>query len=332
MSSLPFIFYLVLGFAICMYVILDGFDLGLGILYPWFRSQQERDHMMRAVAPVWDGNETWLVFGGVILFAAFPAAYAQLLSTLYVPIVIMLLALVFRGVAFEYRFKSHRSLAWWDLAFSAGSTVATLCQGLMLGTVIQGLNHATPESASIVWLSPFAIFTAFALMAGYALLACSFLVIKTREAMTARAAQLGRRLVWLVLGAMAIVSLWSVIDQPLVRERWFGGYNFVWLWPLPLLALFLGIKLYRDLGDIQHEHRPFTQTVLIFITGFAGLVVGLFPYVVPHQLTLWDAHSPDSSLTFVLVGVVILVPVILSYTVWGYRVFSGKVEDMEEGY
>ncbi len=330
--ELAFFYFLLLGFAILMYVVLDGFDLGLGILYPWFDDEPQRDHMMRSISHVWDGNETWLVFGGVILFGAFPLAYATILSTLYVPIMIMLIALIFRGVAFEYRFKAHRSKPWWDKAFAIGSTVAAFCQGLMLGALVQGVDNDAIDGSSLDWLSPFAILTAFSVMAGYALLACCYLSMKSRGLIRARAARLGRRLVVAVLVALALVSLWTLVEAPEIRARWFDGYHLLLLSPLPLLSLGAGCLLFRDLGGQNHEQRPFMLAVSLFVLAFVGLVVGLFPYLVPRQVTFWEAQAPISSLKFMLPGVLIFVPLICAYTLWGYRIFSGKVEDFEEGY
>nr|WP_067287177.1 cytochrome d ubiquinol oxidase subunit II [Marinobacterium profundum] len=330
--ELAFFYFLLLGFAILMYVVLDGFDLGLGILYPWFDDESQRDHMMRSISHVWDGNETWLVFGGVILFAAFPLAYATILSTLYVPIMIMLIALIFRGVAFEYRFKAHRSKPWWDKAFAIGSSVAAFCQGLMLGALVQGVDANAIDASSLNWLSPFSVLTAFSVMAGYALLASCYLAMKSRGEIRDRAARLGRRLVIAVMVAMALVSLWTLMEAPEIRARWFDGYHLLLLSPLPLLSLGAGWLLFHDLGDKQHEQRPFFLAVALFVLGFAGLVVGLFPYLVPRQLTFMQAQAPVSSLEFLLPGVLIFVPLICGYTFWGYRIFSGKVEDFEEGY
>ena len=196
-------YFLLLGFAILMYVLLDGFDLGIGILYPWFNSDAEHDHLMRSVAHVWDGNETWLVFGGVILFGAFPSAYALILSSLYLPIMLMLIGLIFRGVAFEYRFKSDSSKKWWSRAFSLGSTLAAFCQGLMLGSLVQGVPEGIISQSSLALLTPFTVFTGLAVVAGYALLACAYLVMKSRGAIQHKAAQRGRLLVWLVMLAGA---------------------------------------------------------------------------------------------------------------------------------
>ncbi|MBL1376530.1 cytochrome d ubiquinol oxidase subunit II [Zobellella iuensis] len=330
--DLALFYYLLLGFAVLMYVVLDGFDLGLGILYPWFKSEAERDHMMRSISHVWDGNETWLVFGGVVLFAAFPAAYAGILATLYTPIIIMLIGLIFRGVAFEYRFKSHRSKPWWDLSFFLGSTVATFCQGAILGAVVQGVEAGPGELGALEWLSPFSIFTGFALMVAYALLACCYLVMKSRGDIMARAAHLGRQLVLAIMAILVVVSLWTLLANTEVRTRWLDGLNFLWLSPLPLLSALFGWLLYRDLDGQPHETRPFWLAVGLFLLGFIGLVVGLFPYLIPHQMTLWDARAPDSSLLFLLPGIFIFLPLICAYTLWGYRIFSGKVEDFEEGY
>lgn len=328
--DLALFYYLLLGFAVLMYVVLDGFDLGLGMLYPWFKGERERDHMMRSISHVWDGNETWLVFGGVVLFAAFPAAYAGILSAMYTPIIIMLIGLIFRGVAFEYRFKAHRSKALWSGAFFVGSTVATFCQGAILGAVVQGVEAG--EQGALDWLTPFSAFTGLALMAAYALLACCYLVMKSRGEIMARAARLGRKLVITVMVILLIVSLWTLATNTEVRARWFDGINFILLLPLPLLSALFGWLLYRDLDGQPHETRPFWFAVGLFILGFSGLVVGLFPYLIPHQLTLWQASAPNSSLKFLLPGIFIFLPLICAYTLWGYRIFSGKVEDFEEGY
>jgi len=328
-------YFLILGFAIFMYTLLDGFDLGIGILFPWFDNKEERDHLMRSISHVWDGNETWLVFGGVILFAAFPSAYATITSSFYLPIMIMLFALIFRGVAFEYRFKSDSSKKWWDIAFNCGSTIAAFCQGLILGAVVDGVPVNASESSSLLWLTPFSILTGFAVMAGYALLAASYLYMKSRGAIQLQAARQGRILLIVVIIAMAAVSIWTLIDQPEIRARWFDGANLIWLSPLPLASALLSYIAWQSFASDhkeKHESWPFWCTAGLFLLGFAGLVVGLFPYLVPRQMTLWEAAAPESSLSFLIYGVVIFLPLICAYTFWGYRVFAGKVEDYEEGY
>ncbi|MBR7890075.1 cytochrome d ubiquinol oxidase subunit II [Marinomonas sp. A79] len=330
-------YFLVLGFSIFMYVLLDGFDLGIGILYPWFNQEGERDHLMRSISHVWDGNETWLVFGGVILFAAFPAAYAGITSTFYLPIMLMLFALIFRGVAFEYRFKSNTSRPYWDLAFSAGSAIVAFCQGMLLGSLVQGVPEGTNSLSSLHWVTPFSVFTGFAVMAGYALLASCYLFMKSRGRIQQHAAKLAKRLLLVTVLAMVVVSLWTVISQVEIRQRWFDNYNFLWLSPLPIVTLLVSFFAWKDLnghtmGDSHHEGRPFWYAAILFLLGFAGLVVGLFPYLIPRQLTFMEAASPDSSLFFLVPGICIFIPLILAYTLWGYRVFSGKVEDYQEGY
>ncbi|WP_339722070.1 cytochrome d ubiquinol oxidase subunit II [Marinomonas primoryensis] len=337
MMDLALFYFLVLGFAIFMYVLLDGFDLGIGILYPWFNQDGERDHLMRSISHVWDGNETWLVFGGVVLFAAFPAAYAGITSTFYLPIMLMLFALIFRGVAFEYRFKSDTSRPYWDVAFSAGSAIAAFCQGMLLGSLVQGVPTDVDSLSSLHWVTPFSILTGFSVMAGYALLAACYLFMKSRGRIQTHSAKLAKRLLLITILAMIIVSLWTVASQVDIRQRWFSGLNFLWLSPLPIITLVVAVLAWRDLnrhsvGQSHHEDRPFWYAATLFLLGFAGLVVGLFPYLIPRQLTFMDAASPDSSLLFLLPGICIFVPLICAYTFWGYRVFAGKVEDYQEGY
>jgi cytochrome bd ubiquinol oxidase subunit II len=342
--GLPLVYFLLLGFAILLYVLLDGFDLGMGILYPWFNTDTEHDHLMRSISHVWDGNETWLVFGGVILFGAFPRAYASITSLLYLPIMLMLIGLIFRGVAFEYRFKSFRSKHWWNRAFAVGSSLAAFCQGLMLGVLVQGVNTDHVTLNALQWLTPFSLFTGVAVMAGYALLACTYLTMKSRGSIQQKAARYGQRLLLFVMLAMLLVSLWTLYLNPLVRNRWFGSYYSIFLLLLPLLTIVVARLLFRDLARVQrqfaaaadinarHESRPFWLTVCLFLLAFIALVIGLFPYLLPHQLSFYTAAAPDSSLRFMLPGIVIFLPLILAYTLWGYHIFRGKVEDFQEGY
>lgn len=347
--GLPLFYFLLLGFAILMYVLLDGFDLGIGILYPWFNTDAEHDHLMRSISHVWDGNETWLVFGGVILFAAFPPAYAAIASLLYLPIMLMLIGLIFRGVAFEYRFKSHTSKVWWNRAFAIGSSLAACCQGLMLGVLVQGVgtdhsNALALNAPSLQWLTPFSLFTALAVMAGYALLGCCYLTMKSRGEIQQKAARYGQRLLLFVMLAMLLVSLWTLVQYPLIRSRWFGSSYSLLFMLLPLLAILAARLLFRDLGRVQrqfdqgqainnrHEDRPFWLAASLFLLAFSGLVIGLFPYLLPHSLSYTAAAAPAGSLQFMLPGIIIFVPLILAYTLWGYHIFRGKVEDYEEGY
>lgn len=321
--------FVLLSFAVLMYVILDGFDLGLGILYPWFDDENERAMMMKSIAHVWDGNETWLVFGGVILFAAFPSVYSMVLSSAYLPVIVMLLALVMRGAAIEYRFKSTTSTRWWDRAFGYGSSIAAFCQGFILGNVVTGSFG----------LSLFSVITGFAVMAGYALLACGWMIIKKHQDMQVRAAKLGQWLNVIVMVAFAVVSLYSIYLNPALWQRWFGMPNVLILFPLPLLAVTLSVWLHLHLNYLIKALKqnnqdvslklPFVLTIALFGLGFIGLWVGMHPYLVPGKVTMYEALAPASSLSFVSPGVIVLVPMILAYTMYGYKVFSGKVDEIK---
>jgi cytochrome d ubiquinol oxidase subunit II len=250
---------------------------------------------------------------------------------------LMLFALIFRGVAFEYRFKSDTSRPYWDVAFSAGSAIAAFCQGMLLGSLVQGVPTDVDSLSSLHWVTPFSILTGFSVMAGYALLAACYLFMKSRGRIQTHSAKLAKRLLLITILAMVIVSLWTVASQVDIRQRWFSGFNFLWLSPLPIITLIVAVLAWKDLhrhsvGKSHHEGRPFWYAATLFLLGFAGLVVGLFPYLIPRQLTFIDAASPDSSLLFLLPGICIFVPLICAYTFWGYRVFAGKVEDYQEGY
>lgn len=250
-AYLPFIWAVVILFAIMMYVIMDGFDLGLGILYPFFRDKEERDVMMNTVAPVWDGNETWLVLGGSGLLAAFPLAYAVLLNAFYLPLIFMLMGLIFRGVAFEFRFKAHEhERHLWDKAFIGGSVVATFCQGIVLGAYIHGVavvNRAY-AGAALDWISPFSVFTGFSLLVAYALLGSTWLIMKTEGALQERAYAITRRLVWLLLAVISIVSIWTPLLDTGIAHRWFSYPNILWVSPVPLLVAASMFQLLRAIA------------------------------------------------------------------------------------
>ncbi|RDH43897.1 cytochrome d ubiquinol oxidase subunit II [Zooshikella ganghwensis] len=328
------VWFLLLGFGVFMYVVLDGFDLGLGILYPWYQPD-ERLLMMNSIKHIWDGNETWLVLGGVLLFAAFPPAYSLVLSHLYLPVMIMLWALIFRGVAFEYRFKATTSKHWWDFAFFAGSSIATFCQGLMLGVLLQGLTLEEGQLtiSSWSWLTPFSVFTGFALMEGYALLGSLWLVWKTSGAIQQHSRKLAIMLLVIIAVLLCVVSGWSTLLDARIMDRWFSFPNMLWLAPLPLLT---GYALWRAWCGLkqpsEREWLPFAWVIAVFGLSFIGLVVSVFPFLIPWQLTIWEAIAPAKSLNFILPGVLVLVPVILAYTLFGYKVFSGKLDTLDGGY
>jgi cytochrome d ubiquinol oxidase subunit II len=323
----------VIGFGVLMYVLLDGFVLGLGILAPFAQDEYQLDHMMNTAAPIWDGNETWLVLGGAGLLAAFPKAYALVLSTLYLPVLMMLIALIFRGVAFEFRFKATRGKPFWGAAFALGSMIAAFAQGVMLGAIVQGIPHASlpmlPPALS--WFSPFSMLTGIAVMFGYALLGAGWLVLKTTGPLQQVARGLTRPLVLVVVAFMGLVSAWLPFLDSRIMARWFEGGHFWWLAPVPLLALANAFALWRAAMAEGRDARPFMLTLSFFVLGFIGLVLGIWPNIVPPGLSIHAAASSPSSQLFLGVGLLFLLPAILGYTWWSYRVFSGKVQ-ADEGY
>ncbi len=324
---LPLAWFLVIGFGVLMYVLLDGFVLGIGILSPFARDEAQRDLMINTAAPVWDGNETWLVLGGAGLMTAFPPVYAELLSALYLPVLLMVMALVFRGVAFEYRFKARRSRPLWGVAFAAGSILASFAQGVILGAVVQGipLQDGHFAGGAFTWFSPFTMLTGVALVAGYAMLGSTWIVLKTEGQTHQQARELTRPLAMLVLAFMGLVSAWLPTLQSHVMERWFDAGRFVWLSPLPMLAVLTGWGLWRAAGDARSDTRPFALAMLLFVLGFVGLVIGMWPYILPPTWTLWQAAAPASSQRFAMIGLVLVLPLVIGYTAWSYHVFRGKV-------
>ena len=301
-SHLPLIWAAIIGSAVALYVILDGFDLGIGLLFPFARSDSERDQMIASIAPFWDGNETWLVMGGAGLLVAFPLAYAIVMPAFYLPVIVMLLALVFRGVAVEFR--EHGSKPLWDTAFAGGSAVAGFCQGVILGGMIQGIkveNNAYAGGA-FDWATPFAFLCGFGVLSGYALLGATWLVMKTDGPIAERARAQAIWLVYAVLAFMSAVSLWTPIAFPLIRARWFSLPNFYFLWPVPLLTAltaFVGWVALR----MEHDTVPFVATIVLFLLGFLGLAISAFPYLVPYSLTIWQTAAAPSSQAFMLIEI-----------------------------
>ncbi|MBC7984041.1 MAG: cytochrome d ubiquinol oxidase subunit II [Candidatus Obscuribacterales bacterium] len=325
-SLLPVIWFGVIGFAVMMYVLMDGFVLGIGVLAAFAEDEKQLDTMMNTAAPIWDGNETWLVLGGVGLFAAFPKAYAIILSTLYLPVLIMLAALVLRGVSFEFRFKATSSKPLWGVCFAIGSIFAAFAQGVMLGAIAEGLplKAATHVGGVLHWFSPFSMLTGTAVVFGYALLGSTWLILKTEGAMQNIAYSLTRPLVAVVVAFMVLVSTSLPFLSSDIMARWFDGGNFLWLSPVPLLALINAVFLWRAVMR-RAEVAPFAAAISFFVLGFIGLVIGLWPNLLPPSLSIWDAAAPASSQMFVLVGLIVLLPVILGYVYWSYSVFRGKV-------
>ncbi|MGY4517468.1 cytochrome d ubiquinol oxidase subunit II [Lysobacter sp. HA18] len=326
-TVLPVLWFGVIGFGVLMYVLLDGFVLGLGILAPFARDEDELDHMMNTAAPIWDGNETWLVLGGAGLLAAFPKAYAIMLSALYLPVLLMLIALIFRGVAFEFRFKATRARRFWGAAFGLGSTFAGFAQGVILGSIVEGMPLESGKylGGAFGWFSPFSMLTGVAVVFGYALLGTTWLILKTEGPLQRLARHMARPLVLVVVAFMGLVSAWLPFLSSRIMARWFEGGHFWWLAPVPLLALVNAAWLWRAALREGRDATPFLLTLSFFLLGFVGLVLGVWPHIIPPSLTIWSASSPPSSQGFVMVGMVVLLPAILGYTWWSYRVFAGKV-------
>jgi cytochrome d ubiquinol oxidase subunit II len=326
MFDLAFIWAGLIAFAVLAYVLFDGFDLGIGILFPFLDPGDERDQAMNSVAPVWDGNETWLVLGGGGLMAAFPLAYAVVLTALYAPITAMLLGLIFRGVAFEFRFRSARRKLMWDWSFAIGSTVAALAQGVALGALVQGVPVAGRAYAGgwWDWLTWFSVLTGFALVVGYALLGATWLIWKTSGKLQQKAYRFARLT---GLGTLLLIGLVSMIMpflDPIFRQRWFSWPNMLYAAPVPILVGLAALLLLAGLAK-QQERAPFLAAVLLFVLAYVGLGISFYPYILPPSLTIWDAAAPVASLEFLLVGAAVLIPLILSYTAWSYWVFRGKV-------
>jgi len=332
MIDLPLIWGLLIAFAVLAYVVLDGFDLGIGVLFPWLTKGSERDTAMNSVAPVWDGNETWLVLGGGGLLAAFPLAYAIVMPALYAPIIAMLLGLVFRGVAFEYRWRDAAHQRWWDVSFALGSIVAAFAQGIVLGAFVQGIEVSGRAYSGgwWDWLTPFSLLTGVSLVIGYGFLGAAWLILKTDGSLRERAYRMALPLFVAVIVLIGGVSLWTPFLAPDIAERWFGRPNIFLLAPVPLLVALLGLLLLRALRR-RFDRQPFPLALGLFVLSYAGLAVSNYPYVVPRSVTIWQAAAPDSSLEFLLVGAVVLLPLILAYTAYAYWVFRGKVKS-GEGY
>ena len=329
---LPLIWFTVLGVAVALYVVLDGFDLGIGILFPVNPEESHRDQMMNSVAPFWDGNETWLVLGGGGLFVAFPMAYSIVMPAVYLPVLIMLLALVFRGVAFEFRWVAKPNHQMWDLAFAGGSIVASFMQGIILGALLQGpaVTGTAFSGGTFDWLSAFSILTGIGVVAGYALIGATWLVMKTDGEVQARARHYAKFLLPAVLAVLAIVSLWTPLAIPRIFERWFSLPNFFLLLPVPLLTAYAAWMCWSGL-EKGHDTQPFVSTIAIFLLGFLGLGISNVPYIVPPSVDIWQAAAHPSSQLFMLIGVLILLPVILAYSAFVYHTSRGKVRH-GEGY
>jgi cytochrome bd ubiquinol oxidase subunit II len=324
---LPLIWAGLIGTAVAMYVILDGFDLGVGILFPFAKSESQRDQMMASVAPFWDGNETWLILGGAGLFVTFPRAYAVIMPALYLPVIVMLLALVFRGVAFEFRTVS-RSKTWLNIAFAGGSILAAFAQGVILGGLIQGvkMENGAYAGGPLDWATPFALLCGLAMIAGYGLLGATWLTLKTEGAVAERARGQAKNLLLAVLLFMGAVSIWTPLAEPRIAARWFSLPNFYFLWPVPAVTALVAFALWRWI-ERKREVPPFLAAIALFLLGYLGLVISNFPYLVPPSLTVWAAAAAPASQIFMLLGTLVLLPMILGYVAFVYWLFRGKVKE-----
>lgn len=326
MTLLPVVWAGMIAFVILMYVLLDGFTLGTGILMPWL-TEKERDQAISMVLPNWDGNQTWLVLGAASLYGAFPQAFGTLLPLLYLPLLLMVMALLFRGVAFEFRLKSVKGRANWDLCFVLGSIVATFVQGIVLGAFVQGFTYPnTGELPNFAWLSPYTVFTGVSLVFGYALLGATRLILKTEGEINHKMRHLSKALAWIVIILVGLVSLWTPFVDPHIFVRWFR-HDHVWILTLmPTITFCAWLWLIWSLKK-GLDHAPYWSSIVIFCCCYLGFAIGIWPSIVPYQMSIWQAASAPSSLLFMLVGAVIMIPILLIYTGYSYKIFGGKVKD-----
>lgn len=321
----------IIGFAVFAYVVMDGFDLGIGILFPSLKVGAERDQAMNSIAPVWDGNETWLVLGGGGLMAMFPLAFSILLPATYPLMIAMLLGLVFRGVAFEFRWRDPRHRGFWDLAFTTGSLVAALCQGMTLGAILQGVRVEENMYAGnwLDWLTPFSVLTGVSVVVGYSLLGATWLIWKTEGEAQEHARKMALSLGVATLVALVLVSIATPFLSIEYWQKWFALPHMLFTAPVPILVALSSVVFFRGIKS-GSDRIPFFMALLLFFLGFVGLGISVLPHSVPPSVTIWDAAAPRESQKFLLVGTVFIVPIILTYSAWAYWVFRGKVSD--EGY
>lgn len=325
---LPLIFAVLIAFIVIMYVILDGFDLGIGILFAFTANEDERDRMMNSVAPVWDGNETWLVFGAAMLYGAFPQVYGLLLPILYMPVMLMLIALIFRGVSFEFRFKGDRSKPLWNWLFTISSMGAAFFQGVILGCFVQGfpIDETAMTINDTHWLTPFSLLTGIALMSGYGLLGATWMIMKSEGRLQRKMIHYAKGLLVLVSIFLVFVSIWTPLHSDEIFHRWYSYPNFLFLSPLPLAAVIAIFLTWKNLTTSNEVH-PFVYSIVIFLCAYAGIGISVYPYLIPYQVTFWEAAAPASTLSFILVGVVIMLPILLAYTAYAYYLFRGKTDN-----
>ncbi len=330
MNTLATIWMCIIAFGVLMYVVLDGFALGAGIIMPFIKSDYDRDIMISSILPVWDGNETWLVLGGASLYGAFPVAFSTLLPILYVPLLAMTVALLFRGITFEFRLKARKSKKIWELLFFIGSTVAAFVQGLVLGSFIQGYHiTAVGTGGGHQWWTGFSIFCGFAVVFGYALLGSNRLIRKTSGELQQRFYKKSFFLQFFIFAFAIAASIWSPLLDPWIKARWFGPQYIGYLSILPIFGIFCVLLQFWGIWK-KHHHTPYWASIGIFIACYAGFIVSCFPYLVPRHFTFWECAAPHNTLTFMLIGAVIMLPILLYYTFYSYVIFRGKVKEKIE--
>ena len=325
--DLPLMWFIIIVFATLMYIVMDGFDLGIGMLLALIKDPEERDMMVNTVAPVWDGNETWMVLGGAALFGAFPLAYAVIIDALTIPLSLMLVALIFRGVAFEFRSQatlSHRP--FWNKSFILGSLISTFRQGVVVGAFINGFPvvDRTFAGSAFDWLTPFSLFCGVGLVVAYSLLGCTWLIMKTERRLQQHMYQIAKPLLLTLLLIIAIISIWTPLSYPAIAQRWFSLPNLIYFLPVPILVLLSAGIILRGIKRGSH-YSPFVMTLMLVFLGFSGLGISIWPNIIPPNIDIWAASAPPQSQGFMLVGALLIIPVILTYTAWSYYVFRGKV-------
>lgn len=320
------IWTIILAIGVFFYVALDGFDLGVGILFNFAPDHASRNLFMNSIAPIWDGNETWLILGIVGLMAAFPVAFAIIVPASYFPILLMLLALIFRGVAFEFHFRAGEARSFWDFGFGFGSVLATFAQGIVLGSFIQGYRVEGHQfvGSTLDCFTLFTLFTGLGLVFGYALLGAGWLIIKMEGEVQAWARRTGRICLYGTVIAIAAVSIWTPLANHDIAARWFSWPNVAWLAPVPIITGALVFFVWRALGA-QSEYGPFLGSLALFFMSYLGISISLFPMIVPGHFTLEQAAASPSTQAFLLLGTLLLLPIVLTYSAWSYWVFRGKV-------
>lgn len=318
------------AFVMILYVVLDGIGLGVGVLFPGAQGEAEQDVMIESIAPVWDANQTWIVFGGGAIFAAFPVVYGVLSSALYIPLITFVCGLIFRGVAFEFRANATRKGPW-NNAFFAGSLVAVMSQGMTLGGVLSGIRVVDGHfgGGALDWLNPFSVMVSVALVPGYTMLGSCYLILKTSGPVQERAYRQAMWSAMAVLAFMAVVTVWTPFHYPVVLTHWFAPPRIYFVWIFPVIGLAAAYTLFKGLTT-RREYLPLLSAIGLFLSGYSGLLTSLYPFAIPPSVTIYQAAAQPESLSFMLLGVGVVLPLVVAYSFYSHWVFRGKVR--LEGY